>query len=268
MTSAGGFSAVATTRLDGRVSLITGAAGGLGRAVVVSLAANGADVCITDVPGQRDVLEDLASDILKRFGRRVLILTGDVSLRPDVDVIVQGALSGLGRIDNVINCAGYFRHDLMLDRVTDTEWQRLLAVNLDAVRHLAAAVTPSMITQGSGAFVAVASDSAFEASPGEAPYGIAKMGAIRMMAYLAREYAHSGLRFNAIAPGWIRTAMTEAFWSDPDLAAQAVSSVPAGRFAEPEEIAGVILFLVSGLSSYVNGHCVICDGGRLAGIPA
>lgn len=268
MTRGGQGATIASTRLDGRVSLITGAAGGVGRAAALAVAANGSDIFLTDLPAHEEALIALSEHIGERFGVCAVCEVADISVRDQVHATVGTALSKFERIDNLLNCAGLFRHDLPVETVSESEWQKVMAINLDAVRHLVSAVLPTMVKQRRGAVVTVASDSAFDASPGEAPYGIAKMGAIRMMAYLAREYPHSGLRFNSIAPGWIRTAMTQEFWSNPKIASEAIAAVPAGRFSEPEEIAAVALFLVSDLASYVNGHCLVCDGGRLAGIPA
>ena len=99
------------------------------------------------------------------------------------------------------------------------------------------------------------------------PYGISKISLTKLTAYLAKELAETGVRVNAIAPGWVRTPLIEEYWSDPEFLKEAKAGIPLGRIAEPEEIANVILFLVSELASYVHGHCMVVDGGRIAGVP-
>ncbi|MCY3750714.1 MAG: SDR family oxidoreductase, partial [Gammaproteobacteria bacterium] len=140
-------------------------------------------------------------------------------------------------------------------------------VNFKSCLRLCQRIVPSMVKQGSGNIVTIASDSAFDVIADEGPYGISKMNLVKLTAYLARELSETGIRINAIAPGWVRTPMIEEYWSDPEFLKEAKEGIPLGRIAEPEEIANVVLFLVSELASYVHGHCMIVDGGRIAGVP-
>jgi NAD(P)-dependent dehydrogenase (short-subunit alcohol dehydrogenase family) len=259
---------VATTNLKGRACIVTGAAGGVGAATAVALAANGADLFLSDRSGTDSHLADLAEAIRHRFATKVFHACAEMTQREEVSAMVAEADVRLDGIYGAVNCAGIFRHDLPVCEVSETDWNEVMRVNLDAVRFLASSVLPFMLSGKGGSFVTIASDSAFDANPGEGAYGIAKLGSIKLMAYLAREHSHSGIRFNAIAPGWIRTPMTQKILSDPEFARSALAAVPSGRISEPDEIASVVLFLVSDLASYVNGHCVIVDGGRLAGVPA
>jgi NAD(P)-dependent dehydrogenase (short-subunit alcohol dehydrogenase family) len=116
--------------------------------------------------------------------------------------------------------------------------------------------------------VNIASDSAFDVIANEGGYGMTKIAVVRMASYLARELAGTGVRANSVAPGWVRTRLTEEFLADHDATKAILEGVPERRVAEPDEVAGVVLFLASDLASYVNGHCIVVDGGRIAGVPA
>ena len=242
-------------RLDGQVGLVAGASGGLGRAVTAGAAELGASLFGLDVAGA-----DTDSAVEKAF-------VCDLTDRASVFEAVESAIAQAGQIDFVINCAGVFSHSKSIDEMDEDEWRRVFDVNFTGTRYLAASVLSHMKARGKGAFVAITSDSGLEVSAGESAYGIAKASAARLMAYLARENAHTGVRFNALAPGWIKTQMTKEFWSNDAFSREALKSVPVGRFADPTEIAAVALFLVSDLASYMNGHSMVVDGGRIAGYP-
>lgn len=253
--------------LRDRVALVTGAAGGIGAAVARRLADAGADLVITDLPATAERLERFAAE-LAVGGRRALACVADLSRECDAEFLVARATEGLAAPDILVNVAGVHAYPTPLLEVALADWERILRVNLTAPLLTCRAVVPDMVKRGRGAFVNVASDSAFDVIADEGPYGISKSGLVRLSAYLAKEVAGSGVRVNSIAPGWVKTSMSKAFWSDPDTYASAVASIPAGRMAEPEDVADTVLFLVSPLARYVNGHCLLVDGGRIAGVPA
>ena len=182
--------------------------------------------------------------------------------------MVAEARKELGCIDTLVNVAGVHAFPTPILTVEESQWNRVMAINLTGPMFLCQALVPHMIERQGGWVVNIASDSAFDAIAGEGPYGISKMGLVRLSAYLARETAGTGVRVNSVAPGWVKTAMSRPFWEDRAVAEPAMQEIPVRRFADPEDIANVVLFLVSGLAGYINGHCLVADGGRIAGVPA
>lgn len=260
-------STVHSVDLGGRIAIVTGAARGIGRAVATTLAAQGASVVVTDLPSESRLLETLVAEITTSGGR-ALLQTADIASRAAVDALVHAAVAWGGRLDVLVNNAGIHLYPVPLLTVTEAEWDRVMAVNVKGVLFACQAAIPHMRAQGSGSVITIASDSAFDVIADEGGYGISKIAVVRMASYLAKELAGTGVRVNSLAPGWVRTRLTEGFFTDPDAAATILAAVPAGRVADPVEIARVVLFLASDLASYVNGHCIVVDGGRVAGLPA
>ena len=252
--------------LDSRVALVTGAAGGVGRAVAVTLAQYGARVVATDRPGASDRLEETKRLILERDGS-VLTVHADLAVIADIDKLVERVVNEFNSIDIQVNVAAIHAYPTPLLDISEEDWDQLQNVNVKGCLRLCQRLAPLMVKQGSGNIVTIASDSAFDVIADEGPYAITKMNLVKLTAYLAKELAETGVRVNAIAPGWVRTPMIEEYWSDPEFLKQAKEGIPLGRIAEPEEIANVVLFLVSELASYVHGHCMVVDGGRIAGVP-
>ena len=252
--------------LDSRVALVTGAAGGVGRAVAVTLAQYGARVVATDRPGASDRLEETKQLILERGGS-VLAVHADLAVIADIDKLVERVVDEFNSIDIQVNVAAIHAYPTPLLEISEADWDQLQNVNVKGCLRLCQRLAPLMVKQGSGNIVTIASDSAFDVIADEGPYGITKMNLVKLTAYLAKELAETGVRVNAIAPGWVRTPMIEEYWSDPEFLKEAKAGIPLGRIAEPEEIANVVLFLVSELASYVHGHCMVVDGGRIAGVP-
>lgn len=253
--------------MDSRTALVTGAAGGIGSAVACLLAQHGADVALTDVADAEVRLHEVAGRI-QAMGRKAWVRAADISRKSEVDALVDAATVGCGAIDLLVNVAGVHGYPMPLIGLAEADWNRMLAINLTGPLLACQAVVPGMVARGAGCVINIASDSAFDIIAGEAPYGISKIGLVRLSAYLARELAGTGVRVNSIAPGWVKTAMSQPFWSDPATASAAIAGIPEGRFADPQEIANSVLFMASDLASYVNGHCLVVDGGRIAGVPA
>jgi NAD(P)-dependent dehydrogenase (short-subunit alcohol dehydrogenase family) len=253
--------------LIGKVAVVTGAAQGIGRSVAITLARRGANVVVTDLPGERGSLHAVASEI-ERLGRRAHVFAADLANKVQVDEMVRSGLQQLGRIDILVNNAGIHMYPSPLLTVSESDWDKVIAVNVKGPLFTCQAVLPHMIDRGSGAIINIASDSAFEVIVDEGPYGISKIALVRMSSYFARELAGKGVRVNSLAPGWVKTRLTDEFFADPDAARAILDGVPARRVADPADIAGVVVFLASDLANYVNGHCIVVDGGRIAGIPA
>jgi NAD(P)-dependent dehydrogenase (short-subunit alcohol dehydrogenase family) len=258
---------VGSLSLTSKVALVTGAARGIGRSVALTLARHGADVVVTDIHGDAALLDAVVHDVAQ-LGRRSLAVTADLVRKEQVDRLVGTAVSELGRVDILVNNAGVHSYPSPLLTVTETEWDRVLDINVKGPLFTSQAVLPHMVERGSGVIVNIASDSAFDVIPDEGPYGISKIALVRMSSYFAKELAGKGVRVNALAPGWVRTRLTEQFMTDPALLEALLNGVPCRRVAEPDDIAGVVVFLASDLANYVNGHCLVVDGGRIAGVPA
>ena len=252
--------------LDSQVALVTGAAGGIGRAVAVTLAEAGASVVITDREEAAERLVETRRSI-SEMGRAVLSIHADVGVRQDIDRLVERAVEEFKTIHLFANVAAVHQYPTPLLEISEGDWDRMQAVNCKSFLLLSQRIAPLMVKQRFGNIIAVASDSAFDVISDEGPYGISKIGLAKLTAYLAKELAETGVRVNAIAPGWVRTPMIEEYWSDPELLKEAKKDIPLGRIAEPEEIANVVLLLTSPLASYVHGHCLVVDGGRIAGVP-
>lgn len=255
------------TSLLGKVAVVTGAAQGIGRAVAITLARHGADLVVMDLPDEAASLAALAREI-ESLGRRPHVSTADIARKFEVDELVRSALRQLGRVDILVNNAGIHTYPSPMLTVSESDWDKVMAVNVKGPLFTCQAVLPHMIDRGSGAIINIASDSAFDVIADEGPYGISKIALVRMSSYFARELAGKGVRVNALAPGWVKSRLTNDFFADPAAAKAILDGVPARRVADPEDIAGVVLFLASDLANYVNGHCIVVDGGRIAGVPA
>ncbi len=253
--------------LDGTIALVTGAAGGIGRASALALATRGARVVATDLASARERLDETIETIREADGSAAPIHT-DLSSRSAIEGLVARAQSEFGPIDALVNAAGIHSYPSPLLEMREADWDRVFDVNLKGCLALCQRLIPSMAERGGGSIVNIASDSAFDVIPGEGAYGISKMGLTKITSYLAKETAGTGVRLNAIAPGWVKTEMTRPFWEDQDELERALGEIPLRRIADPSEIANVVVFLMSSLASYVHGHCIVVDGGRVAGLPA
>jgi NAD(P)-dependent dehydrogenase (short-subunit alcohol dehydrogenase family) len=258
---------VPSLALRGKSVLVTGAAGGIGAAVATLFAAAGAAVALCDRDQEALRLEAIAT-VIRAAGAKALPLIADVSDRASMFAVARRAATAFGDVDILVACAGVYPAAARVTDIDEAAWDMVQGVNLKGVLFACQAVLPAMTGSSKGSIVTTLSDSAFDVIPGEAAYGISKTAGARLTAYLAREIAGSGVRANAIAPGYVRTAMTEAVWRDPVAYAAAVDGIPLRRFAEPLDIAHVALFLNTTLGAYVNGQCPVVDGGRIAGRPS
>jgi 3-oxoacyl-[acyl-carrier protein] reductase len=239
-----------------KVALITGATRGIGRAAALELAKRGFDIVINDVE-LPDEGEEAMKDI-KKLGREVLFIKADVSIYEEVENMVKKAIEKFGRIDVLVNNAGINMDKRLID-MTPEMWQKVIDIDLTGVFNCTKAVLPYMIRQGGGRIINVSSMSALDGAVGQANYAAAKGGIISFTKTVAREYAEYGILCNAIAPGCIRTRMTDSM--APGLLRERILRIPLGRRGEPEEVAKLIAFLAAE-GSYITGQLININAGE------
>jgi len=241
-------------RLQGKVAIITGAARGIGRETALLFAAEGAKVVICDL---LDEGEEVAEEIRSRGGEAIFYKL-DVTDREAVKRMVDAVVERYGRIDILVNNAGITR-DAQFLKMTEEDWDKVIAVNLKGVFNVTQAVAPVMVAQGKGKVVNAASVVALYGNFGQTNYVASKAGVIGMTKVWARELGRKGINVNAVAPGFIQTEMTAKV---PEKVLQMVRErTPLGRLGTPRDVAYAYLFLASDESDYVNGAVLSVDGG-------
>jgi len=245
-------------RLAGKVALVTGAAAGIGAATARRLAREGALVALNDVGAEG--LEAVAGDV-RAGGAKALVVPGDVARKADVERMVAETVRAFGRIDILVNNAGINR-DAMAAKMTEEQWDAVLAVNLKGTFLCAQAVLPAMRQRAWGRVINTSSVGSL-GNIGQANYAASKAGVIGLTRTLALEYAKFGVTVNAIAPGPVMTRMLAGV---PDqIREKSIAQVPAARIAAPEEIAGVHVFLASDDAAFITGQIIFVDGGMSVG---
>jgi len=242
--------------LSGKVALITGSARGIGRSIAERFCNEGATVVINDVGNDAVAVETL--EALKASGGKGSIRMFDVSDAACIDEAVKGILEDHGRIDILVNNAGITRDNLLM-RMSEDEFDAVLRVNLKGTFLLTKAVTRHMIKQRSGRVINISSVVGLMGNAGQANYAAAKAGIIGFTKATAREVASRNVTVNAIAPGFIMTAMTDSL--SEGVRKALLAQIPLGRFAEPREVAELALFLASDASSYITGQVIGINGG-------
>jgi 2-deoxy-D-gluconate 3-dehydrogenase len=248
----------ASFRLDGLNALVTGAASGIGAAIAVALAEAGADVACHG--NQRAPDETCAR--VAALGRRAPALRGDLVAKEIGRELVGAAVEQLGSLDILVNNAGTIRRAPALD-YSDEDWATVIEVNLSSVFRLCQAAGQHMVPAGRGKIVNIASLLSFQGGITVPAYAASKGGVAQLTKALANEWAKHGVNVNAIAPGYVATENTAALRKDPERNRQILERIPAGRWAEPDDIAGAAVFLCSAASNYIHGHVLAVDGGWL-----
>lgn len=243
--------------LDGKVALVTGAARGIGQAIAVRLASAGADVALCDLDAAW--LNETAGKI-REAGRRVECYACDVSQAAQVSGAVDQAAAAFGRIDILVNNAGVTK-DGFLARMSEADWDAVLDINLKGTFLFTKAVSRLMMKQRSGSIVNIASIIGLIGNAGQCNYAASKAGVIALTKSVAKELASRNVRANAVAPGFIRTKMTEKL--PEDIQKKMLEQIPLARFGEPEDVARVVLFLAGDDSAYVTGQVVSVCGGMV-----
>ena len=238
--------------LTGKVALITGAAGGLGDKIARTLHAQGATLALTDM--RAEPMEKLKSEL----GSRVEVFTANLTDAEAVKTLVADVENKMGKIDILVNNAGLTRDNIFI-RMSDEEWQLVLDVNLTAGFKLARAAVRGMMKRHFGRIIGIASIVGVMGNAGQANYAASKGGMIAMNKSLAQEVASRGVTVNSIAPGFIRTPMTDVLTDE--VKAKLMARIPAGKLGEAQDIANVVAFLASDEAQYITGQTININGG-------
>lgn len=252
--------------LKGQIAIVTGGGRGIGRAVALALAREGADIVIAelDQAGAKRTAEEVGA-----LGRRSLATTTDVTSGADLRAMVDRAKAEFGRIDILINNAGIYRAAATLD-VTEDHWDAIMNINAKAVFFATQAVLPTMMAQKSGAIVNLASMAGKIGSTTNLPYNASKAAVVSMTKSLALAHAGDGIRVNCVCPGFVETDMWTVVSRDQgkllgmtpeEFTRRRVASVPLGRMEKPEDVAHVVAFLAGPRSGYMTGQALSVDGG-------
>ena len=241
--------------LDGKVALITGAARGIGKAIAMKFASEGADVAFTDLV-INEVGEQTVKDI-EAFGHKVKAYASNAANFEETHNVVNQILADFGRIDILVNNAGITKDGLML-RMSEAQWDAVLNVNLKSAFNFIHALTPIMARQRSGSIINMSSVVGVSGNAGQCNYSASKAGLIGLAKSIAKEMGPRGIRANCIAPGFIISDMTNAL--SEEVRDAWVKQIPLRRGGTPEDVANVAVFLASALSSYVSGQVIHCCG--------
>ena len=243
-------------KLENRIALVTGASRGIGRAIALALAKEGADV-IVNYASSAEAAKEVVSEI-KALGRKAIALKFDVASFDEVQNAVKEAEENFGPIDILVNNAGITR-DTLLMRMKEEDWDKVLGVNLKGAFNCSKAVIQGMMKRRFGRIINISSVIAFSGNPGQTNYAAAKAGLIGLTKSLAREVATRGITVNAVAPGYIETDMTAKI---PEKIKQAIlAQIPMGRVGKAEEVAPAVVFLASEEASYITGAVIHVNGG-------
>jgi 3-oxoacyl-[acyl-carrier protein] reductase len=241
--------------LKGQIALITGGARGIGRAIAECLAKKGADLVVADI--SYESAANTAGE-LAAAGIRTLALKLDVSKSDEVSKAFEAVMKEFGRVDIVVNNAGITKDGLLL-RMKDEDWDAVININLKGVFLCSKEAVKVMVKQKSGRIINIASVVAFMGNPGQANYSASKAGIIGLTKTIAREYASRGITVNAVAPGFIATAMTDALAEN--VKQEMLKSIPVGKFGSVEDVAQAVAFFASPGSSYITGQVIHVNGG-------
>ena len=242
--------------LDGKVALVTGAARGIGKAIALKFAEEGADVAFTDLV-INEAAEETVSEIAA-YGHKVKAYASNAAKFDETQAVVEEIIKEFGRIDILVNNAGITKDGLVM-RMSEEQWDAVIAVNLKSAFNFIHAVVPQMARQKSGSIINMASIAGQMGNPGQVNYASSKAGLIAMAKSVAKEMGSRGIRANAIAPGYVITEMTNAL---PEAVREEyIKNIPLKRGATVEEIANTALYLASDLSSYVTGQVIAVNGG-------
>jgi len=238
--------------MNDTVTIVTGGSQGIGRAIAEFLADKGGDIAIFDI-----IDGDEVAGIIRNKGRRCLFYQVDVADLQTVGEAVDGVVKEMGKVNNLVNNAGITSDKLLL-RMKEEDWDRVIRVNLKSVFSCTKAVIRHMLKTG-GSIVNISSIAGVMGNAGQANYAASKAGIIGFTKSVAKEYGERGIRVNAVAPGFVRTRMTDAL--DDKTKEGMLKAIPLKRFGEPVDIAYLVYFLISGYGTYITGEVINVNGG-------
>jgi NAD(P)-dependent dehydrogenase (short-subunit alcohol dehydrogenase family) len=244
--------------LAGKVALITGASHGIGKAIALRFAQAGATVVVSS--RKLESVQAVAGEIATAGGQ-ALAVQAHVGQSEDVAVLVKQTLDAFGKIDITVNNAATNPHFGPLLTADESQWDKILDTNAKGVFRVCKAVVPHMEAQGGGKILNLVSIAGLRPSPGMGLYGVSKATIIALTQVLAMELGPANIQVNAIAPGVIKTRFSQLLWQTPQIAEPILAHMPLGRFGEPEDVAGLALYLASSASDYVTGAVFVVDGG-------
>lgn len=245
-------------RLAGKVALVTGAGRGMGRRYALGLAKEGAAVAVNDL--ETDNAAKTAEEV-EAQGSRAVALGGDVSKKEDTGLMVSEVTKAFGKVDILINNAGVNPFILPAEQIKEEGWDRVMDVNLKGVFLCCQAVFPVMKDQGGGRIINISSQAGLFGEQGLLAYCVSKAGVLALTRVLAYEWSRYGISVNAVAPGFIAAGMNEPILGKTELVSALAERVPLKRFAEPEELVSVVVFLSGEEAAYINGATIVADGG-------
>ena len=245
--------------LEGKVALVTGGGRGIGSAIAVTLAASGADVCVT-ARTESQIKE--TAEVVRAKGRSALAIPADATDAKAVANVVARTMGELGGLHLLINNAGMELPKALLD-TSEEEYDHVMKTNMKSMFLFTKAVGPHFIAQKYGRIVNMASVGAFVAAPNQSIYHVSKAAVAHFTKAVAIEWARYNIHVNAVAPGWVRTEMIKHLLDNPELLSRYLKPIPLRRLGEPEEISPMVAFLCSDLSSFMTGTVVVIDGGLM-----
>jgi NAD(P)-dependent dehydrogenase (short-subunit alcohol dehydrogenase family) len=250
--------------LKGRVAVVTGASRGIGRAIALQFAAAGAQVVVSSrkLANVQSVADEIAAG-----GGQALAVQAHVGETEDIQALVEETLRAFGRLDIAVNNAATNPHFGPLLTADESQWDKILDTNAKGIFRVCKAVVPTMQAQGGGKIINLSSIAGLRPAPGMGIYGISKAAIIMLTQVLALELGPENIQVNAIAPGWIKTRFSRLVWQTPEIAEPTLAHLPLGRFGEPEDVAGLALYLASPASDYVTGGVFVVDGGLYVSPP-
>ncbi|MGD1045966.1 MAG: 2-dehydro-3-deoxy-D-gluconate 5-dehydrogenase KduD [Bacteroidota bacterium] len=244
--------------LNGKIAIVTGASTGLGRGMSLGLAEAGADVVLVDyVPSTE------TEEMIKKLGRKTLMLELNLMKTESITMLVEKALGTFGKIDILVNNAGIIRRTPAID-FSEKDWDEVMQINSKTVFFLSQACARDMMKRKYGKIINIASLLAFQGGVFVPSYAASKGAVAQITKSMANEWAKDGITINAIAPGYMATNNTKALRQDEVRTKAILDRIPAGRWGLPADVQGAVIFLASPASDYVNGHVLVVDGGWMA----
>jgi 3-oxoacyl-[acyl-carrier protein] reductase len=242
--------------LTGKVAVVTGSSRGIGRAIAVLLAKQGAKVVVNSARSA-EAAQEVVQEICAAGGEAVSVMA-DVSVQADAERLIKTTIDTYGHLDILVNNAGTTR-DTLLMRMSEADWDAVIDLNLKGTFNCTKAAARPLLRAKGGRIINVTSVSGLAGNAGQANYAASKAGLVGFTKSVAREFASRGITCNAVAPGFVPTALTNVLTDD--LKAKAIEAIPLGRMGTAEEIAAAVVFLASAEAAYVTGHVLTVDGG-------